>query len=143
MRLYPPNFCMRCCKKTTVKIIYAPTPQGSHRPTDFEKIFSFFGQKKVLSAGSESGLSQDPKRPLAGPLSDQPCSGANLLAVDPYSMQQSLGCFHACNFCYSTPLSGHASADVCYLEYHAQAQLTHALGVSSDELYHFSFGSIV
>ena len=50
---------------------------------------------------------------------------------------------HTCNLYYSLPVVRHADTDVCYLEHHTQAQLTHTTSISTDEVYHFSLSPVL
>ena len=49
---------------------------------------------------------------------------------------------HTSYLYYSLPLVRHADADVCYLEYHTQAELTHAAGIGINELHYLLLGFI-
>ena len=131
MHLYI-GFCMRCCVKTTIY------KNACRPPTNQKKI------KKSLTTGSESELWSGTTLGKVSAFPQDQLPGANrwLVSMGISVPSSLLAVTHTGNLYYSLPVLRHALAYVCYLEHHAQAQLTHAMLVSLNEVYNFLSGSI-
>ena len=134
------------CRAPRLKNLFLIVPRPYQR----------FNQKKSPPTGSESDLRMGIKNPClvgVGSLLRTDLSGANRW-VCPYCTATALrGCSlycmllacatHTCNLYYCLPLVWHADTYVCYLEYHAQAQLTEAGGIVLNKVYYLQLGPVL
>ena len=113
-----------------------PPTKTTGRSTFSINSFWISFQKNTPGAGSESDL-------RLGYALQSDLAGANRVCLTlQYALQLLAAATHTCNLYYSLPVVRHAYSNVCYLEHHTQAQLSHTLGISVDEVYYFLLGFI-